>query len=83
MGFIDNKMDDIAVSDVVSDKGLHVVLRHSYVPLGGMVAVKDCSCGKKSKEKIFYQRVHHFSVENQELSCDCGNKIMFSYGKIV
>ncbi|MBU1245960.1 MAG: hypothetical protein KJ583_05480 [Nanoarchaeota archaeon] len=81
MPHINNKVEDIYVSDVSGDKDLRVILRRSYIPFGGMVAVLDCDCGSHSKQNVLYQRVHHFKVENETLSCNCGKKVTFSYEK--
>jgi hypothetical protein len=81
MAVIDNKVDDVMVFGASGDAGLHVTLRRSYLPLGGLVAVTNCVCENSAKEKLFYLKGHHFIQEDKTIVCDCGRKVTFSYEK--
>jgi hypothetical protein len=80
---IENKVKDISVSNFSKDCEINLLLRRSYIPFGGIIAISNCQCGAKTKKRLFYLHVHHFEIENCLIKCKCGKEIFFSYEKMV
>ena len=81
MAFIENKVEDIFVFDIAGEENTRALIRRSYIPFKGLVISGNFSCGRSFKQEIFYQRQHHFILENQTFLCLCGEKLTLSYKK--
>ncbi len=84
-GTIERHFEGISINSHGIPDNTNVKIRTSHNPLnfGGPLAVIDCGCGTKYKQKLFYRRAHDFNV-SEILQCPntgCDNKVSLSYSK--